>query len=137
MDETDQFNIRIPKALLYDLEFVSQNLKISKNDWVRYKIAEAVQKEKEIIINKAETRFTEGLASENEFKQLTGVYPSDGLKELSELRKKEKQMYAIRSKAAIQELALKVKDKSKEIYLDNYLKNVIKKVEKKRTKKKL
>jgi len=37
--ETEQFNIRLNKALLYDLEFITQKYKIDKNDWLRTKLA--------------------------------------------------------------------------------------------------
>ena len=95
MEETEQFNIRVSKALIYDLEFVSQSLRINKSDWVRFKLAEIVQKEKETIIKKIEIKFIDGLISEEEFKQSAGIFPFEGLKELRDSRRKERQIRAL------------------------------------------
>ena len=80
--ETAQFNIRLAKSLLYDMEYVAQHYKISRTDWLKYRIAKLVREEKARIINDFETRFIGGMISEEEFKKQTGIRPTDEMKEM-------------------------------------------------------
>jgi len=82
MEETTQFNIRLAKSLLYDMEYVAQHYKISRTDWMKYRIANLVKEEKARIINDFERRFIGGMISEEEFKKETGINPTDEMKEL-------------------------------------------------------
>ena len=88
MEETTQFNIRLAKALLYDMEYVAQHYKISRTDWIKYRIANIVREEKASIINDFERRFIGGMTTEEEFKSQTGINPT---KEMKELRAKVSQ----------------------------------------------
>jgi hypothetical protein len=78
---TTQFNIRLSRDLIYDLEFISESLKVSRNDWLKVKLAELVSHEKNKIIRDAEYRFIGGRISTEEFKKLTGVKPPQELLE--------------------------------------------------------
>ena len=39
MENTEQFNIRLPKSLIYDLEYITQQLKVNRNEWIRLNLA--------------------------------------------------------------------------------------------------
>ena len=82
MEETTQFNIRLAKSLLYDMEYVAQHYKISRTDWLKYRIANLVKEEKARIINNFEARFIGGMTTEEEFKKQTGIRPTDEMKEM-------------------------------------------------------
>jgi len=76
MQKTTQFNIRLPKALLYDLEYIADNLKVSRNDWLRVKIAELISQERLRILQGAERDFVYSTISEKEFEKRTGFKPT-------------------------------------------------------------
>lgn len=80
MPETDQFNIRLSKSLLWDLDFIERYTGIQKNDWIRYKLAEAVRKEKESVMESLHRDYIRGYKSDADFRSLAGE-PSDELKE--------------------------------------------------------
>jgi len=82
MEETTQFNIRLAKSLLYDMEYVAQHYKISRTDWMKYRIASLVKEEKAKIIDDFERRFIGGMTTEEDFKSQTGINPTDEMKEL-------------------------------------------------------
>ena len=46
MKETMQVNIRLSKKLIEDIEYITQNLKVNRNDWLKVKLAELIVKEK-------------------------------------------------------------------------------------------
>jgi|TARA_B100001971_G_scaffold61777_1_gene56696 hypothetical protein len=80
MEETMQFNVRLPKKLVYDMEFIAQNLNISRNDWLKVRIAELISKEIEktklSIMETAEGRYILGLITAEEFTQRMGFKPT-------------------------------------------------------------
>ncbi len=71
--ETEQFNFRISKSLVYDLEFIAKVLKVSKTEWVKIKLAEIIAKEKEDLLGKIEKSYINERIDERRFKELTGV----------------------------------------------------------------
>ena|SRR3989338_6474596 len=90
MEDTMQFNIRLPKKLVYDMEFIAQNLNISRNDWLKVKIAELISKEIEKtklnIMETAEGRFILGMIAAEDFKEIMGFKPT---KEMIEERQRQ------------------------------------------------
>jgi len=67
------------------MEFVAQHYKISKTEWLKYRIANIVKQEKEKIMGDIERRFIGGMINEEQFKSSTGISPT---KEMKELRSK-------------------------------------------------
>jgi len=61
---------------------VAQHYKISRTDWLKYRIASLVREEKARIINDFERRFIGGMISQEEFKKETGINPTKEMKEL-------------------------------------------------------
>ena len=63
MPDTNQFNMRVSKSLLFDLEFISRATGLSKNDWVRYKLSETIKSGKEELLTVLEKDFVKGRKS--------------------------------------------------------------------------
>lgn len=84
MESTEQFNIRLPKVLLYDLEFISQHINTNRNDWIRLNLAKIIMNAKEEIIGKFEEKYINGFLTDEEFKKLAGFNPTEGMKEIRE-----------------------------------------------------
>ncbi len=70
--ETEQFNVRLPKDLIEDLELVSSILKVSKSDWVKTKLAEYVFEEKKKLLRELSTMYAEGTITEQEVEKMIG-----------------------------------------------------------------
>lgn len=77
--DTRQFNFRISKGILFDLEFISRVTELDKGEWVRYKLAEAIRKEKEKLISELEKNFVQCRIDIKKFKELTGYEPHSSL----------------------------------------------------------
>jgi len=70
------------------MEYVAQHYKISRTDWLKYRIANIVREEKAKIINDFERRYIGGMISQEEFKKQTAINPT---KEMKALRSKVSQ----------------------------------------------
>ena len=70
--ETEQFNIRMPKDLLQDLDIISNLLKVDKSDWVKTKLAEEVHEEKNKLLMELSTLYANGMISKTKIEQLVG-----------------------------------------------------------------
>ncbi|MBI2576421.1 hypothetical protein HYV84_04345 [Candidatus Woesearchaeota archaeon] len=75
--ETEQFNIRIPKELLQDLEVVSSLLKVNKSEWVKTKLAEEVHEEKNKLIMELSTLYAKGIISKEKVGESVGKEIAD------------------------------------------------------------
>lgn len=87
--DTDQLNIRLSKSIIFDLEFVSRAMGISKTDWVRYNLAETLQKDKERFLFQLEVDFINGRKSAAEFKEIAGFLPNASLQARREQQSKK------------------------------------------------
>ena len=90
-----QFNIRLPKDLVKDMEYIAKNLKISRNDWLKVKLAELISREIESekfdIYEQAEDKFVRGVITEQDFMQRKGIKPTkEMLKRRAESIKRQK-----------------------------------------------
>jgi hypothetical protein len=108
MEETIQVNLRLPKELVEDLEFVAKQFKVKKSEWLKVKIAELVSRElrdeKWRLHHYADEKYIRGVISDSEYEQRKGKKPSNELKSLrSNEQKKQEYM-----------------DKHKEEYSRNY-----------------
>ena len=84
MDETTQFNMRISKSLLWDLDYIAEHRKVNRNDWLRYKIADMISTEVMKIKESAQREYAAGRISEEEFEKRMGFKPPKELKEIRE-----------------------------------------------------
>ena len=134
MKDTEQFNIRLPKALLYDLEFISQRLKLNRNDWLRTKIAKLILQEKQDILEVYEQRYAHGFLSDEEFKNFTGISPTDGIKQLREDISKNRKIYSKNFEKYAGNVMKEFKDKKGLMHFDEYFKGILKQIDSKRKK---
>ena len=75
--ETEQFNIRMPKELVNDLEIISSLLKVNKSEWIKTKLAEEVHEEKNKLLMELSTLYAKGMISKNRVEQLVGKEIAD------------------------------------------------------------
>jgi post-segregation antitoxin (ccd killing protein) len=70
--QTTQLNIRVPKELMKDLSTVSGLLKVNRSEWVKTKLAEEVQKEKNRLLIELSTLYAKGMISKKEVEKHVG-----------------------------------------------------------------
>ena len=70
--ETEQFNIRMPKELVQDLDIISKLLKVNKSEWVKTKLAEEVNEEKNKLLMELSTLYANGMISKEKIEKLVG-----------------------------------------------------------------
>ncbi len=113
-----QFNVRLPKALVEDMEFIANNIKISRNDWLKVKLAELIsreiQKTKHNLIITAGDKFVRGVITDKDFKRIRGSKPNKAM----EIRRNEYQEQE------------KKTTKNSKASLKKYLRDIAKKAEK-------
>jgi hypothetical protein len=85
MEDTTQFNIRISKSLLWDLDYIAEHRKVSRNDWLRYMIADMISTEVIRIKEVTQREYVAGRVSEDEFIKKMGFKPP---KELTDIRER-------------------------------------------------
>ena len=70
--ETEQFNIRMPKDLVQDLDIISKLLKVNKSEWVKTKLAEEVHEEKNKLLMELSTLYANGMISKEKIEKMVG-----------------------------------------------------------------
>ncbi len=70
--ETEQFNIRMSKELLYDLETISRLLKVGKTEWVKARLAKEIHDEKSKLLLELSTLYASGMVSKKDLEELVG-----------------------------------------------------------------
>ncbi len=70
--ETEQFNIRMPKGLVQDLNTISKLLKVNKSEWVKTKLAEEVHEEKNKLLMELSTLYANGMIGKEEVEKMVG-----------------------------------------------------------------
>lgn len=75
--ETEQFNIRMSKELLHDLDIISNLLKVNKSEWIKTKLAENVNEEKNRLLMELSTLYAKGMISKKKVEQLVGKEIAD------------------------------------------------------------
>ncbi len=133
MAETTQVNIRLSTALIHDLEFVAQNLKVSKIEWLKVKIAGIISQEREQILEEIDHKYEHGRMEDSEYKELIGLAPSDTLKESRKHAIILKEKRVQNSKEYFQNIAktitrYQLKGDGKE-FLKQYLENELKQLD--------
>ena len=86
--ETEQFNIRMPKELVQDLDIISKLLKVNKSEWVKTKIAEDVNEEKNKLLMELSTLYANGMISKNKIGQLVGKDIADEMESIKIIAEK-------------------------------------------------
>lgn len=70
--ETEQFNIRMPKDLVQDLDIISKLLKVNKSEWVKTKLAEEVHEEKNKLLMELSTLYSNGMIDKGKIERMVG-----------------------------------------------------------------
>ncbi len=63
---TEQLNLRMPKALLDDIDVIAQILKINKSEWIKIRLGELVYEEKSRLLSKYHELSKKGLLEKKE-----------------------------------------------------------------------
>lgn len=80
--ETEQFNIRVPKDLMEDLEIISRVLKVNKSEWVKTKLAEEVHEEKNKLLMELSTLYAGSMINKQAIEQLVGKDIADEMESI-------------------------------------------------------
>lgn len=101
--ETEQLNLRISQELVQDLDLVSGLLKINRSEWIKTKLAEEAQKEKNRLLMELSTLYAKGMITKQSVEELVGKEIAE---EMEFLKKK-----SIQSISSGYELGRKLKGK--------------------------
>ena len=86
--KTQQFNIRLDKNLIYDMELICKILNVDRNAWIKTKLAEMIYEEKIKMISWIESEFLRGKISEKEYEKKLGIKVNDELREMKRIHQK-------------------------------------------------
>ena len=86
--ETEQFNIRMPKDLVQDLDIISKLLKVNKSEWVKTKLAEEVHEEKNKLLMELSTLYANGMISKEKIEKLVGKDIADEMESIKVIAQK-------------------------------------------------
>lgn len=86
--ETEQFNIRVPKDLVQDLDIISKLLKVNKSEWVKTKLAEEVHEEKNKLLMELSTLYANGGISKEKIEKLVGKEVADEMESIKIIAQK-------------------------------------------------
>ena len=75
--ETEQLNIRVSAELVHDLDLVSGLLKINRSEWIKTKLAEEAQREKNRLLMELSTLYAKGLITKQHVEELVGTEIAD------------------------------------------------------------
>ncbi len=75
--ETEQLNIRLSPELVHDLDIVSNLLKINRSEWIKTKLAEETQREKNRLLMELSTLYAKGMITKHNVEELVGKEIAD------------------------------------------------------------
>ena len=82
--ETEQLNLRVSPELVHDLDLVSGLLKINRSEWIKTKLAEEAQREKNRLLMELSTLYAKGLITKQHVEELVGTEIADEMKFIKE-----------------------------------------------------
>lgn len=103
--QNEQLNIRFSEELIHDIEIVISLLKINRSEWIKLKLAEEVQKEKNRLLMELSTLYARGMIKRNDLEKLVGREIADEMESVKQT--------AIESIKLGREYGRKLKQKSK------------------------
>lgn len=71
--DTEQFNIRLPKGLLNDLNLISQILHVNKAEYIKTKLGELIYEERKRLLKDMNNLADKELISKSQIKKLKEV----------------------------------------------------------------
>jgi hypothetical protein len=82
--QTEQLNVRTSKELVHDIDIVSGILKISRSEWIKTKLAEEAQKEKQRLLMELSTLYAKGMITKENLNELVGKDIADEMESVKE-----------------------------------------------------
>lgn len=82
--QTEQLNIRISQELVHDLDIVSGLLKINRSEWIKAKLAEEAQREKNRLLMELSTLYAKGMITRQNVEELVGKEIADEMESIKE-----------------------------------------------------
>lgn len=82
--ETEQLNIRVSQDLVNDIDIVAGFLKINRSEWIKTKLAEEVQKEKNKLLMDLSTLYAKGMITKKDVEELVGKEIADEMEFIKE-----------------------------------------------------
>ena len=79
MDDTEQFNLRLSKTLMADLDFIAKRKGIQKTEWVRYNLAELIKIHKNHLKSDLDREFVLEQVGQATYQELIGHPPDKSL----------------------------------------------------------
>lgn len=123
--------------MLDDLDFISENLNITKADWIRYSLAKSIKTAKEEIISKYNDRYSKGYLTDDEYKVKVGSFPSKWLKRLKKVKEEEKKKMEELFRKNVGLLLQNAKSTTDDLHFDKYFSKVVSKINRVKINKKL
>lgn len=75
--QTEQFNIRVPRELVQDLDIISKLLKVNKSEWVKTRLAEKAHEEKNKLLMELSALYANGIISKEKIEKSIGKEVAD------------------------------------------------------------
>lgn len=82
--ETEQLNIRVSQDLVHDIDIVTGFLKINRSEWIKTKLAEEAQKEKNRLLMELSTLYAKGMITKQNVEELVGKEIADEMEFIKE-----------------------------------------------------
>ncbi|MBI2147773.1 hypothetical protein HYU19_04850 [Candidatus Woesearchaeota archaeon] len=70
--ETEQLNLRVSQDLVHDIDIVTGLLKVNRSEWIKTKLAEEAQKEKNRLLMELSTLYAKGMITKDSIEKLVG-----------------------------------------------------------------
>lgn len=83
--ETEQLNLRISQELINDLDIVSGLLKINRSEWIKTKLAEEAQREKNRLLMELSTLYAKGMITKKNVEELVGKEIAEEMESMKEV----------------------------------------------------
>lgn len=75
--ETEQLNVRLSQDLINDIDVVTGLLKINRSEWIKTKLAEEAQREKNRLLMELSTLYAKGMIKKSDMEKLVGKEIAD------------------------------------------------------------
>lgn len=82
--ETEQLNVRASKELIHDIDIVTGLLKINRSEWIKTKLAEEAQREKNRLLMELSTLYAKGMITRKNVEELVGKDIADEMESVKE-----------------------------------------------------
>ena len=82
--QSEQLNLRMSPELVQDIDIVTGLLKINRSEWIKTKLAEEAQKEKNRLLMELSTLYAKGMITKKSVEELVGKEIADEMESVKE-----------------------------------------------------